>query len=96
MSATYLPLSPAKHRCLLPRRPKRLQAVRFPAWVPESAAVFWLVFLGRHASTGQKVAFFALGAPYLAVRAAARELRSGNPGAIRGWLRGLLRLLRGG
>jgi GT2 family glycosyltransferase len=62
----------------------------------EHKARNWLVFLGRHASTGQKLAFFALGAPYLAVRAAARELRSGNPGAIRGWLRGLLRLLRGG
>lgn len=60
----------------------------------EHKARNWLVFLGRHASAGQKLAFFAVGAPYLASRAALRELRSGNPGAIRGWLRGLRRVRR--
>jgi GT2 family glycosyltransferase len=54
----------------------------------------WLVFMMRHARLHQKLAFFAFGAPWLALRAAARELRSGNLGALRGWLRGLLELAR--
>lgn len=54
----------------------------------------WLVFLGRHARPHQKLAFFAIGAPWLALRAIVRELRRGNIGALRGWARGLLELLR--
>jgi hypothetical protein len=54
----------------------------------------WLVFMMRHARPHQKLAFFAFGAPWLALRAVARELRRGNLGALRGWLRGLLELAR--
>ena len=54
----------------------------------------WLVFMMRHARLHQKLGFFLLGAPWLALRAVVRELRSGNLGALRGWLRGLLDLAR--
>ncbi len=54
----------------------------------------WLVFMMRHARAHQKLAFFAVGAPWFAVRAALRELRRGNLGALRGWLRGLWELGR--
>ena len=54
----------------------------------------WLVFMMRHARLHQKLGFFLLGAPWLVLRAVARELRSGNLGALRGWLRGLLELAR--
>ena len=54
----------------------------------------WLVFMLRHARLHQKLAFFLAGAPWLVLRAVARELRSGNLGALRGWVRGLGQLLR--
>jgi hypothetical protein len=50
----------------------------------------WFAFLMRHAHPHQKLAFFAVGAPFLLARALWREARRGNLGAIRGWLRGLL------
>jgi GT2 family glycosyltransferase len=50
----------------------------------------WRTFMYRHASTGQKLGFFLLGVPYLALRTILREGRRGNFGAIRGLARGLL------
>lgn len=50
----------------------------------------WRTFMQRHASAAEKLGFFLLGAPYLAVRAVLREGRRGNFGAIRGLVRGFL------
>jgi GT2 family glycosyltransferase len=49
----------------------------------------WLLFMRRHASFGQKIAFFLIGAPILAVQVFVREARRGNLGAIRGLMQGL-------
>jgi GT2 family glycosyltransferase len=48
----------------------------------------WLVFLRRHASLPQRLAFFTLGLPYRAVRIAFRHLRARNLAALAGSLRG--------
>jgi GT2 family glycosyltransferase len=50
----------------------------------------WLLFMGRHATIGQKLAFYLFGAPVLAVQVFFREARRGNLRAIRGLLQGLL------
>lgn len=50
----------------------------------------WITFLRRHGNPIQRLGFYLLGAPYLAVRITAREARRGNLSAIRGILRGLL------
>jgi GT2 family glycosyltransferase len=50
----------------------------------------WLVFMRRHASPLQKIAFYLIGAPYLAIRVFLREAKRGNLGAVRGLLQGLL------
>jgi len=55
----------------------------------------WVTFLGRHGTTAQKIGFYLLGAPYLLLRVAWREGRRGNPGAVRGVLRGLIDKVRG-
>lgn len=52
----------------------------------------WLLFMRRHASLAQKIAFFMVGAPALAVQVVFREVRRGNWKAIRGLVRGLLRI----
>jgi len=49
----------------------------------------WLLFMRRHASAWQKVAFYLIGAPILAVQVFIREARRGNLGAIRGLVQGL-------
>jgi GT2 family glycosyltransferase len=49
----------------------------------------WLTFLGRHGTLAQKLGFYLLGAPYMALRVAAREGRRGNLGALRGTVMGL-------
>lgn len=49
----------------------------------------WFLFMRRHASPVQKLGFFLLGAPYLAVRVLIREGQKGNLGAFRGLVRGL-------
>jgi GT2 family glycosyltransferase len=54
----------------------------------------WLVFMMRHARLHQKLGFFLVGAPWLVLRAASREIRSGNLGALKGWFRGLIELAR--
>jgi GT2 family glycosyltransferase len=50
----------------------------------------WLLFMRRHASPWQKIAFYLFGAPFLAVQVFIREARRGNLGAIRGLVQGLL------
>jgi GT2 family glycosyltransferase len=51
----------------------------------------WLLFMKRHATLAERLAFYLLGAPYLAVRVFIREARRGNLGAVRGLLQGLLK-----
>lgn len=51
----------------------------------------WLLFMRRHATTGQKVAFYLLGAPTLVVQVITRELCRGNWRAIRGLAQGILK-----
>lgn len=50
----------------------------------------WLLFMRRHARPLQKLAFYLIGAPTLAVQVFVREARRGNLRAIRGLLYGLL------
>jgi GT2 family glycosyltransferase len=54
----------------------------------------WLLFMRRHASPGQKIAFYLLGAPILAVQVFVREVKRGNFGAIRGLVQGILNTKR--
>ena len=51
----------------------------------------WLLFMRRHASARQKIAFYLVGAPILAVQVFIREARRGNLRAVRGLIQGLLR-----
>jgi len=51
----------------------------------------WLIFMSRHATLAEKITFYLLGAPYLAIRVFIREARRGNLGAVRGLLQGLLK-----
>jgi len=50
----------------------------------------WLLFMRRHASVWQKIAFYLFGAPILAVQVFIREARRGNLRAFRGLIQGLL------
>jgi GT2 family glycosyltransferase len=50
----------------------------------------WLLFMRRHARSGQKLAFYLFGAPILAIQVFVREAKRGNLGAIRGLIHGLL------
>ena len=50
----------------------------------------WLLFMQRHASRGQKIAFYLIGVPILAVQVFIREARRGNLRALRGLIHGLL------
>jgi GT2 family glycosyltransferase len=50
----------------------------------------WLLFMRRHASTGQKLAFYLFGAPILVVQVFLRETRRGNLRAVRGLVQGIL------
>ena len=50
----------------------------------------WLLFMRRHASLSQKMAFYLFGAPILAVQVFIREARRGNLRAVRGLMHGLL------
>ncbi|MBX3057966.1 MAG: glycosyltransferase family 2 protein [Anaerolineae bacterium] len=54
----------------------------------------WFTFMRRHASPGQKAAFFLIGAPYLALHILIREGKKGNLGAIRGLARGSVDFFR--
>jgi GT2 family glycosyltransferase len=50
----------------------------------------WYLFMHRHASVYQKLGFFLIGIPYLAVRVMIREGKKGNLGALRGLFAGML------
>jgi len=50
----------------------------------------WLLFMRRHASLGQKIAFYLVGAPILSIQVFLREARRGNLRAVRGLVEGLL------
>jgi GT2 family glycosyltransferase len=50
----------------------------------------WLLFMHRHASISQKIAFYLLGAPILAIQVFTREAWRGNLPAIRGLIHGFL------
>jgi GT2 family glycosyltransferase len=54
----------------------------------------WLMFMRRHASPRQQIAFYLVGAPILAVQVFIREARRGNLKAIRGLIEGILRSRR--
>ena len=54
----------------------------------------WLLFMRRHASISQKMAFYLFGAPILAIQVFIREARRGNLRAIRGLIQGLRLLPR--
>jgi GT2 family glycosyltransferase len=54
----------------------------------------WYLFMRRHASFIQKVGFFLIGGPYLALTVILREGRKGNLGAVRGLVRGLAGFLK--
>ena len=56
----------------------------------------WLAFMRRHATFGQKLAFYVFGAPILAVQVFVREARRGNLGAIRGLVQGLFHSKKAG
>jgi len=51
----------------------------------------WLMFMDRHATPAQKIAFYFLGAPILAFQVIIRESRRGNWRAISGLAQGLLK-----
>lgn len=50
----------------------------------------WFLFMRRHAPGWQKLGFFLIGAPYMALRVLVREGRRGNIKAFRGLIRGIL------
>ena len=50
----------------------------------------WLAFMRRHARVWQKITFYLVGAPTLAIQVFIREARRGNLRAIRGLIQGLL------
>lgn len=50
----------------------------------------WVTFLGRHGTRGQKIRFYLLGAPYVALKIILREGRRGNWAAVRGIMKGLV------
>jgi GT2 family glycosyltransferase len=51
----------------------------------------WLLFMRRHATIGQRIAFYLVGAPVLVLQVVIRELRRGNWRAIRGLAQGILK-----
>jgi GT2 family glycosyltransferase len=54
--------------------------------------VHWLVFLRRHGSPAQQLAFFLVGVPFRAVRLTWRAVRSGNPGILLGMMRSVMQI----
>jgi len=56
----------------------------------------WLLFMHRHASLWQKMAFYLFGAPVLAIQVFIREARRGNLRAIRGLVQGLFHSKKAG
>ncbi len=66
----------------------------YTAVYARSKAKHWLRFLRRHGTPLQKAGFYAVGAPWIALRMVFRELLRGNPGAISGSIRGMLESLK--
>ncbi|MEX2150372.1 MAG: glycosyltransferase family 2 protein [Steroidobacteraceae bacterium] len=66
----------------------------YTAVYARSKAKHWLRFLRRHATPWQKAGFYAIGAPWIALRMVFREVLRGNPGAITGSVRGMLESLK--
>ena len=66
----------------------------YTAVYARSKAKHWLRFLRRHATPLQKAGFYAVGAPWIALRMMFREMSRGNPGAITGSIRGMLESLK--
>ena len=58
-----------------------------------SRVTHWLKFLRRHATPSQRAAFYLAGAPLIGLRMVFRELARGNPRAILGSLKGIVRHL---
>ena len=54
----------------------------------------WYLFMRRHALLYQKLGFFLIGIPYLAVRVMIREGKKGNLGALRGLVSGMFDLFK--
>ncbi len=54
----------------------------------------WLLFMRRHASLREKLAFYIFGAPILLVQVFFREAKRGNLGAIRGLAQGIVNTKR--
>lgn len=54
----------------------------------------WFLFMKRHATPRQKLAFYAIGAPLLIARMIIREGARGNLGAVRGIIKGAFDFLR--
>jgi GT2 family glycosyltransferase len=50
----------------------------------------WLTFMRRHAKVWEKLIFYLIGAPFLALHVTLREVKQGNWQAVRGLLRGIL------
>jgi len=96
-----LRLQASGHRALYIPTAVALHAVNhtyesgYTATYARSKAKHWLRFLRRHGTPLQRVGFFMVGAPIIAVRMVFRELRKGNPGAVLGSLRGMLEALVG-
>lgn len=66
----------------------------YTAVYARSKAKHWLRFLRRHGTPLQKAGFYAIGAPWIALRMVFRELLHGNPGAITGSVRGMFESLK--
>lgn len=66
----------------------------YTAVYARSKAKHWLRFLRRHATPLQRAGFYAVGAPWIALRMVVREVLRGNPGAITGSIRGMLESLK--
>ncbi|MCL4871409.1 MAG: glycosyltransferase family 2 protein [Anaerolineae bacterium] len=54
----------------------------------------WFIFLRRHGTLGQKLAFYLVGIPYLALRILIREGGRGNIKAVRGLAQGMVDFFR--
>jgi GT2 family glycosyltransferase len=87
--ALYIPAAVALHKVN-----HTYESGGYTAVYARSKAKHWLRFLRRHATPLQKAGFYAIGAPWIALRMVFRELLRGNPGAISGSVRGMLESLK--
>jgi GT2 family glycosyltransferase len=87
--ALFIPTAVAYHRYNRTHVGKQ-----FSATYARGKARNWFRLMARHATPLEWAGFLALGAPLGVVRAAAREARRGNAGAIAGLFRGALDAVR--